>query len=39
MRISLDTEVKSLKRENHELIEANIQLADELKWAKDFKEL
>lgn len=38
MRMSLEGEIKALKRENHELMEANINLADELKWAKEDKE-
>lgn len=38
MKISLDTELKALKRQNSELIDANIKLADELKWAKEDKE-
>lgn len=38
MRMSLEGENKILKRENHELMEANINLADELKWAKEDNE-
>lgn len=38
MKISLESEIKTLKKHNNELINANIKLADELKWAKEDKE-
>ena len=38
MRISKDYEIKSLNKQNHELMEANIKLADELKWANEDKQ-
>ncbi len=38
MSISKDFEIKNLNKQNHELMEANIKLADELKWAKEDKQ-
>ena len=35
---SVDYKIRTLEKNNHELLEANIKFADELKWAIEDKE-